>query len=44
MPADFLTVTWKVIIWDILNALGEDYQIVFKRRVKLPTIIYIISR
>jgi len=35
---------WKVIIWDILNTLGEDYQIVFKRRVKLPTIIYIISR
>ncbi|KAJ3511793.1 hypothetical protein NLJ89_g3893 [Agrocybe chaxingu] len=33
-----------VLVWDILNNLQEDYKLFFKHRVRIPTVIYLISR
>ncbi|KDR73157.1 hypothetical protein GALMADRAFT_158289 [Galerina marginata CBS 339.88] len=34
----------SVMVWDVLNNLKADYLILTKRRIKLPTLIYWISR
>ncbi|KAJ7595240.1 hypothetical protein C8J56DRAFT_1114968 [Mycena floridula] len=37
-------VTLGAYIWDILTNLGNDYQLLFKHRFRLPTAVYLASR
>ncbi|KDR73156.1 hypothetical protein GALMADRAFT_158288 [Galerina marginata CBS 339.88] len=36
--------TLSVMIWDLLNNLKADYLILTERRIRLPTLIYCVSR
>ncbi|KAF7335937.1 hypothetical protein MSAN_02307000 [Mycena sanguinolenta] len=39
-----LSATLGAYVWDIALNLGNDYTLLFKRRVRLPTIVYFLSR
>jgi len=32
------------MVWDILDTIGTDYIFLTKHKIKLPTIVYFISR
>ncbi|KAF9457888.1 hypothetical protein BDZ94DRAFT_161269 [Collybia nuda] len=34
----------SVLVWDILTHLHSDYKLITQHRIKLPTIVYLISR
>lgn len=34
----------QVIAWDVLSNLGNDYKLLFKHRISLPSIVYVVSR
>ncbi|KAF8154582.1 hypothetical protein B0H34DRAFT_529566 [Crassisporium funariophilum] len=44
LPIYFLVASLTLIIWDILNHLKDDYNMLFKHRVSYPTVIYFVSR
>ncbi|KAF7335983.1 hypothetical protein MSAN_02312000 [Mycena sanguinolenta] len=39
-----LAATLGAYVWDIALNLGNDYTLLFKHRVRLPTIVYFLSR
>ncbi|KAF9561763.1 hypothetical protein CPC08DRAFT_414331 [Agrocybe pediades] len=44
IAADFIVVSLTIIVWDILHNLYDDYTLLFKERIRLPTVTYFVSR
>ncbi|KAF8877157.1 hypothetical protein CPB84DRAFT_1880991 [Gymnopilus junonius] len=44
IAAYLIVVSLTIIIWDILHNLQDEYKLLFKEKIRLPTIVYFMSR